>query len=338
MATIRQLESNGWQAIVRRKGFPAQYKSFDKKTDAVEWAAETERDIRRGAFLGLREAERTTFGEISLRFASEFAQHHYRSRSDNKEAWRFQLKHLRDTLNDYALAAISPQLVAQYRDKRLKVVSGSTVRKEINLLSKILAVATQEFGIVLPNGNPVANVRKPSESRGRDRRLIGDECNRLLNECQVSRNKWLLPAVRLALETAMRQGELLSMKWCDVDLKRRFIMLYDTKNGEDRAVPLSLSAEEVLLNVPKHISGVVFPVERMTLFHAFQAACKRAGIEDMTFHDLRHEALSRLAERGDLSTLELAAISGHKTLQMLKRYTHLQAEKLAQKLNSVSVT
>ena len=336
MATVRQLESGGYQAVVRRKGVPAQYKSFEKKAEAVEWATLVERDIRRGSYLLSLNAERTSFAEVADRFAVEFALQHYRVRADNKEAWRFQLKHLRNALGDYALTAITPQLVAKFRDTRLKVVSGTTVRKEINLLSKVLTVATHEFGIILLNGNPVANVRKPSESRGRDRRLIGDEAERLLVECRASRNLWLLPAVMLALETAMRQGELLSMNWRDVDLKRQMIMLYDTKNREDRAVPISTAAAAVLQSIPKHISGVVLPVERMTLFHAFQAACKRAGIKGMTFHDLRHEALSRLAERGDLSTLELAAISGHKTLQMLKRYTHLQAEKLAQKLNGVS--
>ena len=104
------------------------------------------------------------------------------------------------------------------------------------------------------------------------------------------------------------------------------------KNGEARAVPLNSEAVAVLEALPRSINGVVFPVERMTLYHAFAAACKRAKLDNFTWHDLRHEALSRLAERGDFSVLELAAVSGHKTLQMLKRYTHLQATKLAEKM------
>jgi len=133
----------------------------------------------------------------------------------------------------------------------------------------------------------------------------------------------------------MRQGELLNLDWKDIDKKRRLALLLDPekiKTEEPRAVPLTSRALAVLESIPRSTTGKVFPVERLTLYHAFVAACKRAGIKDYTWHDLRHEALSRLAERGDLSVLELAAISGHKTLQMLKRYTHLQAEKLAQKL------
>ena len=130
----------------------------------------------------------------------------------------------------------------------------------------------------------------------------------------------------------MRQGELLTLLWENVDLKNRVALLEMTKNGEARAVPLSKEAGAVLAALPRSIDGVVFPVERMTLYHAFSAACKRAKLSDFTWHDLRHEALSRLAERGDFSVLELAAVSGHKTLQMLKRYTHLQASKLAEKM------
>lgn len=133
----------------------------------------------------------------------------------------------------------------------------------------------------------------------------------------------------------MRQGELLSLSWPRIDMKRRLALLVDPekiKNEEPRAVPLSSAAIAVLKGLPRSVSGLVLPVERLTLYHAFRYACDRAEIKGFTFHDLRHEALSRLAERGDFSVLEMAAVSGHKTLQMLKRYTHLQAEKLAKKL------
>jgi integrase len=122
-----------------------------------------------------------------------------------------------------------------------------------------------------------------------------------------------------------------------IDKKRRLALLLDPekiKTEEPRAVPLTTAALTVLDTLPHSINKniPIFPVDRLTLYHAFIAACKRAKIENYTWHDLRHEALSRLAERGDLNVLELAAISGHKTLQMLKRYTHLQAESLAKKL------
>lgn len=338
MATIRQVTSGFWQAIVRRKGQPAQSRTFATKTEAAAWAQAIETDMRRGIFIATSEAERTTFNELARAFRESFAPNHYRAREDKKEAWRFQLDRLEDFFSDYALSAIDSRLVARFRDQRLKgsgdrkAVGESTVRKEIFLLSKIMSFAETEQGITLPRGNPVDKIRKPGTGLARDRRLTGDEWAKLEAQLRKSRSPSLWPAVQLAIETAMRQGELLALRWGNVDLKRGIAFLPKTKNGEPRAVPLSSRAKEVLAGLPRAISGLVLPVERLTLYHAFIAACKRAGLSDFTFHDLRHEALSRLAERGDFSVLELAEVSGHKTLQMLKRYTHLNAERLAKKL------
>lgn len=343
MATIRARESGYWQAVVRRKGRPSESKTFRTKTEAEVWARQVEADMERGVFLSTTEAERNTFADITKRFREEFAPFHYRKREDEKEAWRFQLARLEEFLGDYALVAIDQKLVATYRDKRLKPPTGSklkpvgesTVRKELYMLSKVLGFAETECGIALPRGNPVEKIRKPSDGKARDRRLSNEQWTALECECKKSRNPWLAPALALSVETAMRQGELLNLAWKDFDKKRRLALLLDPekiKTEEPRAVPLSSRAMAVLESIPRSTTGKVFPVERLTLYHAFVAACKRAGIEDYTWHDLRHEALSRLAERGDLSVLELAAISGHKTLQMLKRYTHLQAENLARKL------
>lgn len=343
MATFNQRESGYWQAKIRRKGRPSESKTFRTKTEAEAWARQIEADMDRGIFQSASDAERTTFSDLVKRFKKEFAPHHYRKREDEKEAWRFQLDRLDEYLGDYSLAAIDQKLVVNYRDRRIKpladsrrkAVGESTVRKELYMLSKVLGFAETECNISLPRGNPVERVRKPSEGKARDRRLTATEWIALERECKKSRNPWLAHALALAVETAMRQGEMLNMEWKHIDKKRRLALLLDTdkiKNEEARAVPLTSRALEVIEALPRSTTGKVFPVERLTLYHAFTAACKRAGIEDYTWHDLRHECLSRLAERGDLSVLEMAAISGHKTLQMLKRYTHLQAEKLAQKL------
>lgn len=344
MATITQRKNGSWHAIIRRKGHPAIYKTFAKKSDAENWASEVEREIRFGSYLNRSEAEKTTFSELLKRFKTEFAVKHYRIRDDKKEAWRFQCDRLDDFFGAYSLLAIDQRLVARFRDERIKpppgskrkLVGESTVRKEIFLLSKILGFAEAECDIALPRGNPVDKIRKPRDGKARDRRLSKTEWESLETEISKSRNPYLKPAFSFAVETAMRQAELLSLGWSMIDKKRRLALLLDPekiKTEEPRAVPLTSAAIAVLDALPRPIDGgPIFPVERMTLYHAFSAACKRAKINDYTWHDLRHEALSRLAERGDLSVLELAAISGHKTLQMLKRYTHLQAEKLAQKL------
>lgn len=344
MASFRILESGYTQAIVRRKGYPAESKTFRTKTQAETWARQVESRMDGGSFVSLALAERNTFGQVAERFASEFAPHHYRGR-----AWRHKLAHLVERLGEYSLAAFTPQLAAEYRDKRLKdpdprytrdpgtapKVSPATVKTELDLLSKVLDVASKEFGIPLPGGNPVKSIRKPRQGRARDRRLSAEEWGALMDEVKVSRNSWLHAAVLLSVETAMRQGELLQLEWRMIDKKRRVALLLDSnkiKNGEARAVPLSGGAIAVLESLPKAIGGRVIPLEKNTLYGAFKNACVRAGIENFTWHDLRHEALTRLAERGDLSMLELAQVSGHKTLQMLKRYTHLQAENLAKKL------
>lgn len=344
MASItrrKDTKSTTWQAIVRRRGYPQQSKAFPTKMEAEAWAAMVEADMRRGAYVSSSAAERTTLHDLIEDFKANFAPKHYRVRADQKEAWRFQLVRLDEMLGAYSLTAIDQKVVASYRDERLKGATGrqpvneSTVRKELYMLSKLLGFAQTEKGIALPRGNPVDKVRKPSEGKGRARRLDAQEWQTFERECKKSRNPWLWPAVQLAVETAMRQGELLSLTWKQIDRENRLALLIDPdkiKNEEPRAVPLSPTALDILNGLPRSTSGLVLPVERMTLYHAFGYACGRASIKNFTFHDLRHEALSRLAERGDFTVLELAEVSGHKTLQMLKRYTHLRASRLADKL------
>lgn len=344
MATFKQRDSGWWQAVIRRKGRPIQSKTFESKRDAEAWARQVESEMDRGTFVALGRAERTTFKDLADNFARDFAPHHYRGQS-----WKHKLTHLRAKLDSYSLVAITTQIVAKYRDERMKEpdprytkspdtaprVSGATVKTEIDLLSKIMDWASKEGGIPLPAGNPVTGVRKPKCGKARDRRITTDEWRKLEAECRASGNTWLAPAVTLAVETAMRQGELLQLEWKHIDKKRKLALLLDPdkiKTEEPRAVPLSSTALAALDSMPRMINGRVIPIDRMTLYKAFERACKRAEIKDYTWHDLRHEALSRLAERGDFSVMELAAVSGHKTLQMLKRYTHLQAEKLAAKL------
>lgn len=332
MATIRKRGYGQWQVQVRRKGFDTESATFESKIEAEAWASQVESAMVRGIHGATKAAEKMTLAQLIQKFEKNYAPVHYKKREDAKEAWRFQLKRIGDKLGEKTLAELDQKLVGEYRDERLTEVSGTTVRKELYMLSKLLGFGEMELGITLPRGNPVLRIRKPTESKGRDRRLSDSEWFEVEEECKKSRNTFLWPIVCIARETCMRQGEILAMKWEDIDWKRKFVFLHDTKNGEARAVPLSPRAIETLKNLPRSITGTVFPVQRMTLLHAFQGALKRAKIADFRFHDLRHEGISRLAERGDFSVLDLAAVSGHKTLTMLSRYTHLSAEKLANKL------
>ncbi len=343
MATITQRGPYQWQAKVRVKGQPQVTKTFSMRADAERWARQTQAELERGTYLPRRTAEMTTIADLAKTFETEYAPHHYRG-----GAWRFKLARVSEKLSKYTLATLTPREVAGYRDQRLAEpdsrykkdlnaaprVSPATVKGELDLLSKLLGYAQKELGITLPNGNPVLGVRKPGSGKGRERRLTPSERTKLLEECSKSKNPWLQPAVELALETAMRQGELLALRWEHVDLKAGVAVLPMTKNGESRAVPLTAAAIATLKALPRSLAGAILPTDRMTLHKAYARACARAGCEDLTFHDLRHEALSSFAELGQFNVLELAAISGHKDPRMLKRYTHLDAGKLAERINA----
>ena len=284
---------------------------------------ETERSIA----LGLPQGDGgATLLSILQRYAQEITP---LKKSAPQESIRIR-RLCRSGLVAVRISDLRPSHIAQYRDQRLKQVSASTCRLDLCLISHALDTARKEWGYHL-QGNPVSDIRKPSLPKGRDRRLEGDEEQRLLESCRRSTNHWLLPLVCFALETAMRRGELLTLEWKHVHTAQAWVHLSDTKNGSPRDVPLSPKAQAILTDLPHDLSGRVFPVHFEALKGLWRRATKRAGIEDLHFHDLRHEATSRFFEKG-LNVMEVAAITGHKDLRMLQRYTHLRAEDLAVKL------
>ena len=227
------------------------------------------------------------------------------------------------------LHKLSSTHVTDYRDNRLKVVSGTTVKKELQIVSHALEIGRKEWGI--NKKNVVSDVTKPREPRGRERRLEGDEERRLLEALSGSDNYWIRPLVELAIETGMRRGELLSLTWQNIDVTERTAHLPITKNGESRTIPLSSISIRILNYLPRHMSGRLFPISSEALRGVWRRTTNKLGIKDLRFHDLRHEATSRFFEKG-LNVMEVAAITGDKDLGMLQRYTHLRAEDLAKKL------
>jgi integrase len=319
-------EVTGYQARIRRKGFPPVSKTFSRRADAERYAREVEVEMERGAFVSLAEAQATTLAEALDRYEREVS-----SRKRGYKQERYKLNLWRESpLAKRSLASLRSSDFAAWRDRRLAAgASPATVRLDLALISHLFTIAEKEWGI--PVKNPVRSIRLPPVSNARDRRLDPDEEARLLDVLRQSPNKWALPIVQIALETAMRQGEILSLTWKDIDLGRRTAQLRRTKNGEPRTVPLSSRAVEILSGLPKSIDGRVFPVSSNAVKLLFARACMRAGIEDLHFHDLRHEATSRLAEKLP-NVIELTAVTGHKDLRMLKRYYHPRAEDLARKL------
>jgi integrase len=228
------------------------------------------------------------------------------------------------------LNAIRSHHLAQHRDIRTKAgISGSTLQKEFALISHLYRVAQTDWGYEsLPN--PVNGMRKPKVARGRDRRLQGDEEAVLFEYCDRTGKRRLKAVIVLALETAMRRSEMARLQWGDVDIRSRMAYLHDTKNGEKRTIPLSTRALAALSLLPKVSTRLVnWHVDVITW--QFGLACKECGIVDLRFHDLRHEATSRLFEKG-FNMMEVSTITGHKSLSMLKRYTHLNPSDLLQRL------
>ncbi len=228
--------------------------------------------------------------------------------------------------------------IATYRDQRLEEINprtkrklaASTVRLEMSLLSNFFDIGRIEWGIC--DANPVANVRKPKCPPGRDRRLTPREERLILRYCHGHMNPDIYSIVVIALETAMRQGEILNLSWEHLNLKSRIAHLPETKNGTKRDVPLSVKARDALIRLGVKTKGKVFGYTAEGLKSTWRFMLKKLGIQDLHFHDLRHEAISRLFELGSLDMMEVAAISGHKSLMMLKRYTHLKAQRLVRKL------
>lgn len=326
MASFRQ-HGNRWQVRIRRRGYPDQTKSFETKADAEKWARALESEIDKGQFVNVSEAQRTTLGDVIERYLAEVTPSMKGAIEDT-----IRLKAMmRKPIARWSMANLSAARVAAYRDERLKEVSGGTVIRELAYISAIVNHARREWSINVLN--PVQMVRKPQSPQARSRVLTDEEVAKLLRALEPTgrRSHWTKPAVQLALATAMRRGELLSLRWEHVDLQARTAFLADTKNGESRTVPLSTVAVQVLSELPRHISGVVIPVKFFSLDAAFKRARKRAGLDEVRFHDLRRTAITRMAEKLP-NVIELAAVSGHKSLMVLKRYYRPTATELAQKL------
>jgi integrase len=326
MASFRQ-RGGKWQARVLRNGYPDQTKTFETKADAEKWARALESEIDKGQFVNVSEAQRNTLGDVIARYLTEVTPSMKGAAEDT-----IRLKAImRKPIARWSMANLSAAHIATYRDERLKEVSAGTVIRELAYLSAIINHARREWGINVPN--PVQMVRKPQSPQARSRVLNDEEVSKLLQALEPTgrRSHWTKPAVQLALATAMRRGELLSLRWEHIDLQGRTAFLPDTKNGESRTVPLSSVAVQLLAELPRHISGTVFPVKAFTLDAAFKRGVCRAGLDGVRFHDLRRTAITRMAEKLP-NVIELAAVSGHKSLMVLKRYYRPSAMELALKL------
>ena len=326
MASIR-FRSNKWQARVSRKGEQSLVKTFQSKEDAERWARSIEVEWDKGTYTNTHQAQKTTFGELIERYLREVTPTMRGAGADT-----IRLKAImRRPIAKVNTLLLNSSLIAKYRDERLKEVSAGTVIRELAYFSSIINHARREWDINI--ANPVLLVRKPPSPQGRNRILTYEEERKLLYACEpkANRNIYTRPFVILALETAMRRGELLGLKWINIDIHKRTAFILLTKNGESRTVPLSTRAIETLQALPRSIDGRVLPINFAALENNFKRARERAELLDLRIHDLRHTAITRLAEKLP-NLIELSAVSGHKSLAMLKRYYHPNPEQLAIKI------
>lgn len=335
MASIeKRQDENGkaaYRVKIRLKGFPHETATFTRKTDADKWAAATETAMREGRFFKTYEAKRHTLGEAIDRYVKDVLP----TKPKSIYAQTIHFKWWKDEIGSKTLADVTPALIVECRDRlsagitpRGTVRSPATVNRYLAALSVCLSTAANEWNWL--EISPMRKVKKQTESRGRVRSLSSDERTRLMTACKGSSNKMLYVAVLLALSTGARQAEIMNLTWDDVDLTRGRAILHETKNGERRALPLAGYALDTLreyakvrrIDTPLLFPSSQKPSQPIDLRKPWEAALQAAGIDNFHFHDLRHSAASELAMSG-ATLAEIAEILGHKTLQMVKRYSHL---------------
>jgi len=340
MAAInRQTDSSGqtkYRVRVRLKGHPVQSATFKRLTDAKRWASKTETDIREGRYFPKREAQKKTVTDLITQYKANVLPS---KKASTQKAQRLHLQWWQDEIGALTLAALNTARIAEGRDKLTSEGrKPATANRYMAALSHALTWAVKEKGWI--EINPCSNVTKGKESRGVVRFLSDDELDdsdnvivegertRLLNASKASSCPLLYPAVLLALSTGMRRNEEMTLTWRQVDLKTGRIILEDTKNDERRTVVATGPALNELRNLAKvrRIDcDLLFPGTRgtpFTLTKPWYAALKAAGIQDFRWHDLRHSFASELAMSG-ATLAEIAEAMGHKTLAMVKRYSHL---------------
>lgn len=334
MATIEERKNDSgetsYRVKVRLRGHPVATATFKRKTDAKQWAQDTESQIRKGQYFKTSESKQHTVRELLERYRTEHLVHSGKGARHIEEQQR-QLDWLSSDLGDYTLFDLAPSMITASRSRLLnKMVRGSvlkpsTANRYLATLSHALSIGVREYGWL--DDNPMRKISKLKEPRGRVRYLSDDERKALLQAAQKQQNQALYLLIVLAISTGARKNELLSLKWSAVDFKRGQMTFHETKNGDRRTVPLTGHAFELLQawqaeSKSMHVFRARTADKPMLVDKPFQVLVRSVGLDDFRFHDLRHSCASYLAMNG-ASLAEIAEVLGHKTLAMVKRYAHL---------------
>lgn len=287
----------------------------DNRRVAEKIHAKVLSELIEGRYFENLRAKSITFKEMAEKYLGKY----------QKQRDITSLKSLLPFFGDISLSGITTELVSDYRDERLKVVKPATVYQELALMRRMYNVARKEWKWV--KDNPVADLSfSVGNKNARTRWLSPEEEKRLLDS--ATNPLWLRPLLFLALHTGMRRGEMLDLKWNDLDFSRKLIVIQRSKNGEKRSIPMSMTLCSVFAGLKiRDISGRVFPIAVRSLREAFSKTLRRAGIEDFRFHDLRHTFATKLVQNG-VDIYKVKELLGHKTLAMTMRYSHHYPESL----------
>jgi integrase len=325
MATIRK-RFGKWQIQIRRKNYPQIIKSFKEKSTATKYAREIELKMDKQQFEDYSNAASTTLKDILTRYRDEITP---KKKGAQWETYKLNLL-IRHKISSLSLLHLNPSALYSLKDELSKNRKPGTVKHYFSFISNAWNTAERVWGINLPPKNPIKYVTLDKVYDKRDRILSEEEYKKLLDSASVSNLRILKDVIIFAYQTAMRFGEILRLNRKDVDLNKRLIILRDTKNGEDRTIPISNLAVEILRKYP--FGDKYFIIKRDQFRHYFEQACKRAEINNFRFHDLRACAITNMLLSGMLLP-EVALISGHKTWSQLSRYTRIKAEHLLDKIN-----
>lgn len=326
MATFRK-RKNSWRAEVYRKGI-RKSETFATRAAAIAWATSVEADIiaeKRG------EIPNKTFDDLLVKYRDDVAAH---KRGERWERLRIELLRRDTKLSGIKLREFNATHAAAWRDRRLKEVSAASVRREWTILSHMANIAVKEWHWL--HENPFKAVRRPPPAKSRDRRPTAGEIKALMHTLGYERHgdvdtktARVGAAFLFAIETGMRAGEIAGLTADRVDLKARTAKLAETKNGHARVVPLTTEAVRIIEQV-QGAASTVFQLETSTIDALFRKAKKRALIENLTFHDSRHEAITRLSKK--LDVLDLARMVGIRDLRILMVYYNATAAEIAERL------
>lgn len=328
MATIRK-RNGKYQVQVRRNGLLVASKTFHTRLDAREWARQTEVRIDKGELEPKKsELKKFTLADIVSRYLAEVVP----QKKQSVEPF-FLNAFLRHPICSKRLDLLTSADFAAYRDERLKTIAPISLKRQLAPISHAFEIAKTEWGIPVKE-NPVEKLRLKARDNRRERRLKDGEQEKLLLAAKTRQNPLIEKIVIFAIETGMRRGEILGLPWGQVDLKRRSVTILESKNGYSRTIPLTPKAFTLLHDMERKAERV-FPLTANALRMAWERMLARTDIEDLHFHDLRHEAISRFFEMG-LTVPEVASISGHRDMKMLMRYAHAEDERIRVKLGSYS--